>query len=503
MRCASGADRRVGHRPVDRQPEPAPQLLERALVALGQRQAQLDEVGARDRDRLRVGRLGGRLEVGVVGHRRVAAHAVVVLHAPLGGQAVVVPAHRIEDLPAAHPLVARDRVGVRVGEHVADVQRAADRRRRRVDREDALARSRAVEAVGPLALPDLAPPRLEPVERRLLGHRRARQLAAGGGLRRGVGLWLRGRQAVDRSRRPRPHAPSSCSRSRSLRPALRTFADDLVLVVALDRLDLPVGEHALCTIPTCSPPNTIRSPGLRHDAGAVGDGAPGALRPRPDRRHGAEAFAAGTRSARPPGARPTRRSTRTTARPARRRRQRCGIRRSPAIRWIPGGCSVWPSWLSAIATMRPPEPVPRIAGAGHARDSLRGVWRGRDPARREPRVPRSPRASMRLSSDRRRAPAPARSRTRPGPPRAGGASVPPVPAPPPPRRRAGSVIAWRIAAMRSSVASIDIAQVIGRLARGLRQVHAPEKARRAAVAARLFHRSLDEAAVYGFRRPVA
>ena len=72
----------------------------------------------------------GRLEVRVVRQRRVAADAVVVLHAALGGQAVVVPAHRVEDLAAAHPLEARDRVGVGVGEDVADVQRAADRRRR-------------------------------------------------------------------------------------------------------------------------------------------------------------------------------------------------------------------------------------------------------------------------------------------------------------------------------------------------------------------------------------
>ena len=86
--------------------------------------AQLDEVGPADRDLpLRV-RLLRRREVGVVGQRRVAAHAVVVLHPALGRQAVVVPAHRVEDLLAAHPLVAGDQVGVRVGEDVADVQRA-------------------------------------------------------------------------------------------------------------------------------------------------------------------------------------------------------------------------------------------------------------------------------------------------------------------------------------------------------------------------------------------
>ena len=42
-------DRRVGHRPVDRQPERAPELLERLLVARRQAQAELDEVRPRHR----------------------------------------------------------------------------------------------------------------------------------------------------------------------------------------------------------------------------------------------------------------------------------------------------------------------------------------------------------------------------------------------------------------------------------------------------------------------
>ena len=103
--------------------------------------AELDEVGPADRDLpLRV-RLLRRREVGVVRQRRVAAHAEVVLHPALGGQAVVVPAHRVEDLLAAHPLEAGDQVGVGVGEDVADVQRARHGRRRGVDRVDLLARS--------------------------------------------------------------------------------------------------------------------------------------------------------------------------------------------------------------------------------------------------------------------------------------------------------------------------------------------------------------------------
>ena len=101
-----------------------------------------------------------RLEVGVVGQRRVAADAEVVLDPPLGGQPVVVPPHRVEDLEAPHALVAGDRIGVGVGEHVADVQRPADRRRRGVDGVDLVAGRGPVEAVGarrpPSALPTCA-----------------------------------------------------------------------------------------------------------------------------------------------------------------------------------------------------------------------------------------------------------------------------------------------------------------------------------------------------------
>ncbi len=51
------ADRRVGHRPVDRQPEVLPEVLEGLLVFGRQPVAELDEVRARDRDR----RLGRRV----------------------------------------------------------------------------------------------------------------------------------------------------------------------------------------------------------------------------------------------------------------------------------------------------------------------------------------------------------------------------------------------------------------------------------------------------------
>ena len=163
------ADRRVGQRPVDRQAEMAPELLERALVLGRQPRAELDEVGPRDRQR-RLRRLGRRRERRVVRQRRIAPHAVVVLHAPLGRQPVVVPAHRIEHRAPAHPLKARDDVGVREREHVPDVQRSAHRRRRRVDRVHALARHGAIERVGAILLPAGLPLLFEPLERGLVGN---------------------------------------------------------------------------------------------------------------------------------------------------------------------------------------------------------------------------------------------------------------------------------------------------------------------------------------------
>ena len=166
-------DGAVGDRPVVAVADAAEEGLEGLLVLDGQLVAQLDEVLPRDGQL--VGRLGAlrvtaerRLERRVVGQRGVAAHAVVVLHPLLGGKAVVVPADRVEDVEARHPLVARHAVGVRVAEHVAHVQRAGCRGRRGVDREDRLARpgerGLAVEGVGVLLLPYRGPLVLEAVE---------------------------------------------------------------------------------------------------------------------------------------------------------------------------------------------------------------------------------------------------------------------------------------------------------------------------------------------------
>ena len=169
LRRALGAlaDRRVGHRPVHGEAEPAPELFERLLVLGRQPQAELNEVLARDRNRV-VGRLRRGLEPGVVRQRGVTADAEVVLDAPLRGQPVVVPPHRVKDALPAHPLEARDQVGVAVREDVPDVEGSAHGGRRRVDRVDLVAGGRAAECVGAVALPALRPLRLYSLQRWLV-----------------------------------------------------------------------------------------------------------------------------------------------------------------------------------------------------------------------------------------------------------------------------------------------------------------------------------------------
>jgi hypothetical protein len=156
-------DGRVLAGPVEREAEPPPEALERLLVLGGHERAGLDEAPPRDQLRLRLPlpdalparRVG--LPLGVERDLRLAADPEEVLHAPLGRQAVVVPAHRERDVHALHALVAHDQVLVRVAEDVADVQLPGDRRRRRVHHERLLARPARVPTVdGPL-LPPRAP----------------------------------------------------------------------------------------------------------------------------------------------------------------------------------------------------------------------------------------------------------------------------------------------------------------------------------------------------------
>ena len=171
------ADRVVGLRPIDRQAERTPQLLELLLVFLGETLAQFDEVLAADRhlvlrvDLLAVSAFERRLEIRIVLQGRVHAHAVIVLHAALGRQAVVVPTHRVEDVKALHALETGDDIGVRVGEHVADMQMPGHGGRRGVDRIDGLAVAGVAEFVDAGFIPRLAPLVFEPVDAHLVRQR--------------------------------------------------------------------------------------------------------------------------------------------------------------------------------------------------------------------------------------------------------------------------------------------------------------------------------------------
>ena len=78
-------------------------------------------------------------EIRVVGQRRFAPHAVVVLHPALGRQPVVVPPDRVEDLLAAHPPEAREQVRVSVRKGVPDMHLPAGGQRGSVYRVDVAA----------------------------------------------------------------------------------------------------------------------------------------------------------------------------------------------------------------------------------------------------------------------------------------------------------------------------------------------------------------------------
>ncbi len=107
-------NRAVGQRPVNTQPERAPQILKLFLVLDRELFAELDEVASTNRDLITgLGTICGgasfqrRNEAGLVGKRGIASNAVVVLNSTFGGETVVVPSHGVEDVFAPHALVAR------------------------------------------------------------------------------------------------------------------------------------------------------------------------------------------------------------------------------------------------------------------------------------------------------------------------------------------------------------------------------------------------------------
>ena len=169
------ADRGIRHRPVDREAEVFPQVFERLLVLGSEPRAQLDEIRARYRHRL-FARLRRRRERRIVRQRRIAPYPVIVLDATFGRQPVIIPSHRIEDGLASHPMEAGNQVGMREREDVADVQRAADGRRRCVDGVHVGAGARSIEAVDARLFPARVPFRFEPFQCGLFRQRHQRDV---------------------------------------------------------------------------------------------------------------------------------------------------------------------------------------------------------------------------------------------------------------------------------------------------------------------------------------
>ena len=161
-------NRAIGQAPVNAEAESSPEILELLLVFNGELLAQFNKVASADwnlvaRLRAILGCAGfeGRHEVVVVGERGVTPHPVVVLDPALSGKTVVVPAHRIENLFAAHALIAGLQIHVGIAKDVADVETARSCGRGSVNSEHvvfAAAKSPlTIKAIRPTLFPRLSP----------------------------------------------------------------------------------------------------------------------------------------------------------------------------------------------------------------------------------------------------------------------------------------------------------------------------------------------------------
>lgn len=162
----------VGQVPVNGQAKGLEKVLEDFLVLDGEFLAQFDEVLAGNdvEIALVLGRLGRWPVIGVVGDGGIATHTVVVLDAALRRQAVVIPAHGVEDVLARHAHVAGLDVRLGEGEHVSHVQRAGCGGRGSVDRVDLLPGGVRVELVGSFREPALRQGSLQAFKGRLVGN---------------------------------------------------------------------------------------------------------------------------------------------------------------------------------------------------------------------------------------------------------------------------------------------------------------------------------------------
>src|SRR5262249_20338437 len=153
-----------------------PQFLESLFVYFSELPAELDKIWPADHLR-RLFRITSGFEVWQIREIRVTANVKEILYPPLGREAIVVPPHGIEDIFSRHAALACDEILMRVTKYVADVKRAAYRRRRRVNDESLVSRACRIPAMDPRHLPSSAPFALN-----FLGHVLFRQFDHANGL---------------------------------------------------------------------------------------------------------------------------------------------------------------------------------------------------------------------------------------------------------------------------------------------------------------------------------
>ena len=146
--------------PIHRQADAPPEFHERFFVLFRQFQAEFDKIFAGKLKRVMFAGFRAcvfALKIFDVWDFRVAGDMEIVLHAAFGRQAVVVPAHRIENIHAQHPFVADNHVGMRVAENMPHVERTGDGRRRRIHDKGLFARHGSVITINLLFLPKTIP----------------------------------------------------------------------------------------------------------------------------------------------------------------------------------------------------------------------------------------------------------------------------------------------------------------------------------------------------------
>ncbi len=100
----------------------------------------------------------------MVGKSWIATDTIEILHSTLGGQAIVIPAHRIINFFAEHSLISGNQVSVGVAENVPYVKRARNSWWRGIYGVDSCFVCGFVEAISTTCFPVGTPLGLEPFD---------------------------------------------------------------------------------------------------------------------------------------------------------------------------------------------------------------------------------------------------------------------------------------------------------------------------------------------------